>query len=165
MYRLRKGDWKKVKVQEVRLEGNQRRYLLVDNGLPVISVAKYLKYIDNSEKSFNTQKTYCYSLKLYFEYLQVIDVDYRKCYIMVIGLYIMFIIESIINLYYLKNLCQDLLTSSLSIWTKFCSSLISKSFLESSNSFLSCNLSSSSFNSLLCRFSMASRSNLCLERS
>ncbi|APQ78739.1 MULTISPECIES: tyrosine-type recombinase/integrase [Clostridium] len=68
-----------MRVQEVKLENNQRRYLLVDDiGLPVIPVAKYLKYIDNSGKSFNTQKTYCYSLKLYFEYLQEIAVDYRS---------------------------------------------------------------------------------------
>lgn len=68
-----------MKVQEVKLDNNQRRYLLIDNdGLPIIPVAKYLKYIDNSEKSFNTQKTYCYSLKLYFEYLQETDVDYRN---------------------------------------------------------------------------------------
>lgn len=68
-----------MKVQEVKLDNNQRRFLLVDDsGLPIIPVAKYLKYIDNSEKSFNTQKTYCYSLKLYFEYLQEINVDYRN---------------------------------------------------------------------------------------
>ena len=68
-----------MKVQEVKLDNNQRRFLLVDDsGLPIIPVAKYLKYIDNSEKSFNTQKTYCYSLKLYFEYLQEIDIDYRN---------------------------------------------------------------------------------------
>ncbi|HBG5277820.1 TPA: tyrosine-type recombinase/integrase [Clostridioides difficile] len=68
-----------MKVQEVKLDNNQIRYLLVDeNGLPIIPVARYLKYIDSSEKSFNTQKTYAYSLKLYFEYLQEIDIDYRK---------------------------------------------------------------------------------------
>lgn len=67
-----------MKVQEVKLDNNQRRYLLInDNGLPIIPVAKYLKYIDNSEKSFNTQKTYAYSLKLYFEYLKEIDIDYK----------------------------------------------------------------------------------------
>ncbi|NFI83074.1 transposase [Clostridium botulinum] len=67
-----------MRVQEVNLDNNKRRYLLVnDNGLPIIPVARYLKYIDNSEKSFNTQKTYAYSLKLYFEYLQEIDADYR----------------------------------------------------------------------------------------
>ncbi|MGL4913599.1 MAG: tyrosine-type recombinase/integrase [Romboutsia sp.] len=68
-----------MRVQEVKLENNQRRYLLVDdNGLPIMAVARYLKYIDNSEKSFNTQKTYCYSLKLYFQYLKEINVDYRN---------------------------------------------------------------------------------------
>ncbi|MCI1585233.1 MAG: tyrosine-type recombinase/integrase [Clostridium beijerinckii] len=68
-----------MRVQEVMLENNQTRYLLVDgNGFPILSVARYLKYIDNSEKSFNTQKTYCYSLKLYFEYLKEVDTDYRN---------------------------------------------------------------------------------------
>lgn len=68
-----------MKVQEVKLDNNQRRYLLVDDkGIPIVPVAKYLKYIDNSEKSFNTQKTYCYSLKLYFEYLKEINIDYRN---------------------------------------------------------------------------------------
>ncbi|QEZ70861.1 transposase (plasmid) [Paraclostridium bifermentans] len=67
-----------MKVQEVKLDNNQRRYLLInDNGLLIMPAAKYLKYIDNSEKSFNTQKTYAYSLKLYFEYLQEIDIDYK----------------------------------------------------------------------------------------
>lgn len=68
-----------MKVQEVKLDNNQKRYLLIDDiGIPIIPVAKYLKYIDNSEKSFNTQKTYCYSLKLYFQYLKEINVDYRN---------------------------------------------------------------------------------------
>ena len=48
-------------------------------------VARYLKYIDNSEKSFNTQKTSCYSLELYFEYLKEIDVDYRNVNINIIS--------------------------------------------------------------------------------
>lgn len=68
-----------MKVQEVKLDNNTRRYLLVDKrGLPILPVAKYLKYIDNSEKSYNTQKTYCYALKLYFEYLDEIGIDYRN---------------------------------------------------------------------------------------
>lgn len=68
-----------IKVQEIKLDENKRRYLLVyDNGLPVLPVAKYLKYLDNCQKSFNTQKTYAYSLKLYFEYLQEIDLDYKQ---------------------------------------------------------------------------------------
>lgn len=68
-----------MRVQEVKLENNMKRYMLLDDKrLPVIPVVKYLKYLDNGEKSYNTQKTYCYSLKLYFEYLKEIDVDYRK---------------------------------------------------------------------------------------
>lgn len=68
-----------MKVQEVILENNKRRYLLInDKGIPILPVSKYLKYLDTGEKSPNTQKTYCYALKLYFEYLYEIDTDYRK---------------------------------------------------------------------------------------
>lgn len=68
-----------MKVQEVLLEGNRRRYILIDdNGLPIIPVVKYLKHLDNIEKSSNTQKTYCYGLKLYFEFLEEIGKDYRE---------------------------------------------------------------------------------------
>lgn len=68
-----------MRVQEVKLENNIRRYMLLDNkGLPIISVLNYLKYLDNGGKSSNTQKTYCYALKLYFQYLNEIDIDYRK---------------------------------------------------------------------------------------
>ncbi|MVX67346.1 tyrosine-type recombinase/integrase [Clostridium chromiireducens] len=68
-----------MRVQEVKLDNNRRRYMLLnDKGLPIISVVKYLKYLDNGEKSSNTQKTYCYALKLYFEYLKEIDVDYKR---------------------------------------------------------------------------------------
>lgn len=68
-----------MRVQEVKLDNNRRRHMLLDNkGIPIIPVVKYLKYLDNGEKSSNTQKTYCYALKLYFEYLNEIAVDYRK---------------------------------------------------------------------------------------
>ncbi len=39
---------------------------------------KYLKYLDATGKSPNTQKTYCYALKQYFSYLQEIEKDYRE---------------------------------------------------------------------------------------
>ena len=53
-----------MRVQEVLLENNNKRYILLDQkGFPVISVMKYLKYIDTTGKSANTQRTYCYSLK------------------------------------------------------------------------------------------------------
>jgi hypothetical protein len=57
-------------VQEVILDGTKKRYLLLNSkGIPIIPVAKYLKHIDNTGKSFNTQKTYSYALKLFFQYL------------------------------------------------------------------------------------------------
>ncbi|OMH24014.1 tyrosine-type recombinase/integrase [Bacillus thuringiensis] len=66
-----------MRVQEVILE-NGKRYILVDSdGVPVIPVVKYLKYLDVTGKSSNTQKTYCYALKQYFLYLQEIEKDYK----------------------------------------------------------------------------------------
>lgn len=66
-------------VQEVILEDSKKRYMLLNReGLPVIPVVKYLKYLDNTRKSSNTQKTYCYCLKLYFVFLEDIEKDYKK---------------------------------------------------------------------------------------
>nr|WP_179879744.1 tyrosine-type recombinase/integrase [Bacillus cereus] len=57
---------------------NGKRYILVDSdGVPVIPVVKYLKYLDVTGKSSNTQKTYCYALKQYFLYLQETEKDYK----------------------------------------------------------------------------------------
>lgn len=68
-----------MRVQEVLLEGNRKRYMLIDdNGLPIIPVVKYLKHLDNTGKSSNTQKTYCYGLKSYFGFLEEIGKDYRE---------------------------------------------------------------------------------------
>lgn len=67
-----------MNVQEVKID-DKRRYMLLDGeGIPIIPVVKYLKYLDNTEKSYNTQKTYCYALKLYFEYLEETGEDYQK---------------------------------------------------------------------------------------
>jgi integrase/recombinase XerD len=53
--------------------------MLVDGGgMPIISVVKYLKYLDRTGKSSNTQKTYCYALKQYFTYLLEIEKDYKE---------------------------------------------------------------------------------------
>lgn len=68
-----------MRVQEVILEGNSKRYMLIDEkGVPVPSVMKYLKFLDITGKSSNTQKTYCYALKQYFVYLQETEIDYKK---------------------------------------------------------------------------------------
>lgn len=60
-----------MKVQEVLIENNNKRYILLEQErLPVMPVMKYIKYLDQTGKSPNTQKTYCYSLKHFFTYLE-----------------------------------------------------------------------------------------------
>ena len=55
-----------MRVQEVLLENNNKRYILLDQkGFPVISVMKYLKYIDTTGKSANTQKNILLFLKTF----------------------------------------------------------------------------------------------------
>lgn len=44
----------------------------------IIPVVKYLKYLDNTGKSSNTQKTYYYALKQYFIYLRQTEKDYKE---------------------------------------------------------------------------------------
>jgi len=68
----------KIRIQEVMLENQAKRYMLLDqNGFPVLPVMKYLKYLDQTGKSPNTQKTYGYSLKHYFSYLEEKGKDYK----------------------------------------------------------------------------------------
>lgn len=75
-----------MKVQEVLLDDHKRMYLLLDDKfMPVMPVAKYLKYLDNTGKSPNTLKTYCYALKLYFEYLDEINTNYSKINISILS--------------------------------------------------------------------------------
>ncbi len=54
------------------------RYILIDAvGDPVKPVLKYLKYKDNTGSARNTLRAYCYHLKLFFEFLEQEQVDYR----------------------------------------------------------------------------------------
>jgi integrase/recombinase XerD len=67
-----------MKVQEVILENNMKRYLLIDDkGVPNVPVMKYIKYLDTRGKSTNTQKTYCYALKEYFTFLKAENLSYK----------------------------------------------------------------------------------------
>lgn len=67
-----------MRVEEVSVN-NRKAYLLLDtNGLPVESVAKYMKYLHNKESSSNTLKTYCTALKFYFTYLEQTGTDYQQ---------------------------------------------------------------------------------------
>lgn len=66
-----------MRVQELLLQNGGRGYLLVnDDGVPIYPVAKYLKYLDLSGRSINTIKTYCYSLKAFYEFLAESKLDY-----------------------------------------------------------------------------------------
>ncbi len=71
-----------MKVHEItinKIEGEGNRYILVDGGgEPVIPVIKYLKYMDNIGRSVNTLRSYCYHLKLYFEYLVEKELSYES---------------------------------------------------------------------------------------
>ncbi|WP_034750439.1 site-specific integrase, partial [Halalkalibacter wakoensis] len=67
-----------LKVQEVLIQ-EKKRYLLIDkDGYPVIPVAKYIKYLDNVGKAENTLKSYCYHLKLYFQFLEECGLEYQE---------------------------------------------------------------------------------------
>lgn len=67
-----------MKVQEVQVAGNIRYILIDSNGGPVVTVAKYLKYLDLIGKSTNTLKAYCYHLKLYYQFLEEIDIKTKN---------------------------------------------------------------------------------------
>ena len=67
-----------MRVQEALIENNNKRYILLNQeGFPVMPVMKYIKYLDKTRKSPNTQKNYCYSLKHFFTYLEETDKDYK----------------------------------------------------------------------------------------
>lgn len=67
-----------MRVEEISVD-IKKVYLLLDtNGLPVESVAKYMKYLHNKESSSNTLKTYCTALKFYFTYLEQTGINYQQ---------------------------------------------------------------------------------------
>lgn len=66
-----------MRVTTIKTKDNKERYMLFnsdDNSIDVVN--KYLKYKDSYGSARNTLKTYCYHLKLYFEYLEQAKLDY-----------------------------------------------------------------------------------------
>ena len=59
-------------------EGKERYYVADDNGLPIKSILKFIKFKDNVKYARNTLKQYCQSLKLYFEYLEFMQKDLKS---------------------------------------------------------------------------------------
>lgn len=59
-------------------DGKERYFVADDNGIPIESVLKFIKFKDNLNYARNTLKQYCQSLKLYFEYLEHIKKDFTS---------------------------------------------------------------------------------------
>ncbi|SUX82494.1 Tn554-related, transposase A [Priestia megaterium] len=67
-----------MRVEEISV-GNRKAYLLIGtSGLPVEPVAKYMKYLYNSERSSNTLQTYCTALKFLLYILGANRNDYQQ---------------------------------------------------------------------------------------
>ncbi|PGW72462.1 tyrosine-type recombinase/integrase [Bacillus thuringiensis] len=68
-----------MKVEHVILSNGKTRYMLVDkNGEPIQPVLQYLRFKDNSNAARNTLRSYCFHLKLFFEFLEQEELDYRE---------------------------------------------------------------------------------------
>src|SRR5690625_4594975 len=62
--------------------------LLDSKGNPVLVVTKYLKYLDQTGKAGNTLKSYCYHLKLYFQFLVENKLNYKDINLNVLAYFI-----------------------------------------------------------------------------
>lgn len=68
-----------MKVVTIKTNEGKERYYVADNeGMPIESVLKFIKFKDNVNYARNTLKQYCQSLKLYFEYLEFIQKDFKN---------------------------------------------------------------------------------------
>lgn len=68
-----------MEVVKVKTEEGKERYYVADNeGLPVEPILKFIRFKDNTNYARNTLRMYCQHLKLYFEYLQEYNLDFRK---------------------------------------------------------------------------------------
>lgn len=68
-----------MRVLQVITSDNKTRYMLVNSyGEMVIPVMKFIKYKDNTGTARNTLRSYCYALKLYFEFLEQKEISYTN---------------------------------------------------------------------------------------
>ena len=83
-----------MRVQEVILPNEGRRYLVLDDqGKPVPPVLKYIKYLDNIQKSPNTQRTYCFALRDYFVFLSLTETNYESANIKTIANFLSWLVN------------------------------------------------------------------------
>ena len=52
--------------------------MATDDGVPIEVVSKFIKFKDNINYARNTLKQYCTHLKLYFEYLEQRNLDFKS---------------------------------------------------------------------------------------
>lgn len=67
-----------MEVAKVKTEDGKERYFVADDdGLPIEPILKFIRFKDNTNFARNTLRMYCQHLKLYFEYLQQIELDFQ----------------------------------------------------------------------------------------
>ena len=68
-----------MKVQKGQVENGKVIWLVLDDSyLPIDPISKYLRYLDNLERSPNTIRGYARNLKLYWEYLRDNLLDWKE---------------------------------------------------------------------------------------
>lgn len=68
-----------MEVVKVKTEDGKERYFVADDdGLPIEPILKFIRFKDNTNFARNTLRMYCQHLKLYFEYLQQMELDFQK---------------------------------------------------------------------------------------
>ncbi|PHJ38280.1 hypothetical protein P378_10635 [Desulforamulus profundi] len=68
-----------MRVETVTTPDGKTRYMLVgSDSEPVLPVMRFIKFKDNSGAARNSLRAYCQHLKLFFEFLEQEELDYRK---------------------------------------------------------------------------------------
>ncbi len=71
-------EWIEMRVETIITGEGKERYMLVnEHGEPVNVALKYIRFKDNTGAARNTLRSYCYHLKLFFEFLEQGKLDYR----------------------------------------------------------------------------------------
>ncbi len=68
-----------MKVQRIKLSAYDYSWLVLDNNhLPIKPITEFIRYLNNVEKSPFTVRSYAYHLKLFWEFLDVKQLDWTK---------------------------------------------------------------------------------------
>ena len=69
-----------MKVQKIKLQNmNQQQWIVVGNDyLPIEPISQYLFFLYGTKKSPNTIRTYAHHLKIYWEYITINKLDWKK---------------------------------------------------------------------------------------